>query len=77
MLSEVYGGEAMKGQVFLSGINGSKRVMRTCKMMKEVVIQDLTGPMKINEKVRNPVHSDSYFSIRAMDVQLILDTETV
>jgi hypothetical protein len=31
----------------LSGINGSERVARIWKMVKEVVIQDLTEPMEI------------------------------
>jgi hypothetical protein len=36
MLSEACGGEALKkSQVFLSGINGSKRVRRTWKIMKK------------------------------------------
>jgi hypothetical protein len=47
ILSEDYGGGARKSQVFLNGINSSKRVMRTWKMMKEVVVQDLTELMKI------------------------------
>jgi hypothetical protein len=33
--------------VFLSGINSSKRVEKTWKMMKEVIIQDLTEPVKM------------------------------
>jgi hypothetical protein len=35
------GGQAMKSQMFLSGMDG------TWKMMKEVVIQDLTQLMKM------------------------------
>jgi len=35
-----------KSPVVFSGINSSKRVVRTWKM-KEVVIQDLTEPMKM------------------------------
>jgi hypothetical protein len=50
VLSEAYGGEDMKSQVFVSAINSSKRFARTCKMMKEVVIQDLTEPMKMLKK---------------------------
>jgi hypothetical protein len=42
MLSKAYGGQTVKGQVFQSGINGSKRVARIWKMIKEVVTQDLT-----------------------------------
>jgi len=38
MLFEVYGGEAMKSHVFLSGINCSKRVARTWKTMKTMLI---------------------------------------
>jgi len=29
VLFEAYGGEAMKSRMFLSGVNGSKRVIRT------------------------------------------------
>jgi hypothetical protein len=36
-----------KCKVFLSGINDSKRVTRTWKMTKELVVQDLTEPMRI------------------------------
>jgi trimethylamine:corrinoid methyltransferase-like protein len=46
MLSVAYGEEVMKSRVFLSGINGSES-HRTWKMMKEVVIQDLTELMKM------------------------------
>jgi hypothetical protein len=35
---------------FLSGMNGSKRVAGMWKMMKEVVVQDLTELMKILKK---------------------------
>jgi len=49
---KTYRGEAIKNQVFLSGINGSKRVTRTWKMIKEVFVQDLTEPMKIFKKCR-------------------------
>jgi hypothetical protein len=38
MLSEAYGKKKRKSQVFPSGINKSKRVATTWKMMKEVVI---------------------------------------
>jgi hypothetical protein len=61
--------------VLLNGINGSKRVARTWKMMKEVIVQDLTEPMKIL-KLRKLVHSDRCSSTRAMAVQLDLDKET-
>jgi hypothetical protein len=43
------GEKLWKSQMFLSAINGSKRVARTCKMMKEVVDENV-------EKVRNLVH---------------------
>jgi hypothetical protein len=47
-------------------------------MMKEVVVQDLTEPMKIFKKVWNLVHSDiSRLSTTAMAVQLNADEETV
>jgi len=38
VLSEAYGGEALKSQVFLSGINSAKRVSRMWKMMKTLLI---------------------------------------
>jgi hypothetical protein len=38
--------------VFLGGIYGSKRVTQMWKMMKEVVIQDLTEPIKMLKKCR-------------------------
>jgi hypothetical protein len=37
-------------QVSLSGIYGSKRIAKTWKMMKEVVVQDLTELMEILKK---------------------------
>jgi hypothetical protein len=42
-----------KSKVFLSGTNDSKKVTKTWKMMKELVVQDLTEPMKILKKCRN------------------------
>jgi hypothetical protein len=36
--------------VFLRGINGSKRVAKTWKMMKDVVGHHLTEPMKVLRK---------------------------
>jgi hypothetical protein len=39
-----------KIQAILDGINGSKKVARTWKMMKEVVVQDFTEPMKMLKK---------------------------
>jgi hypothetical protein len=51
LLSEAYGAEAMKKcEVFFSGIHDSKRVARTWKMMKEVVVQDFTEPVKMLKK---------------------------
>jgi len=41
------GEKLLKHQVFLSGVNSSERVLRTCKMMKEVVVQNFTEPMKM------------------------------
>jgi len=38
--------------MFLSDINGSKRVARTWKIMKEVVVQALTEVMKMLKKCR-------------------------
>jgi hypothetical protein len=62
--------------VFLSGINGSKS--------HENVEDDERCGCPISqrtnenvEKVQNLVHSDRCLSIRAMDVQLNLDKETV
>jgi len=49
--------------VFLSGINGSKRVTRTWEMTKEVVIKNLTEPMKMLKKCRILMHSDRCLSI--------------
>jgi len=39
-------------KVFLSSINGSKKVARTWKMMKEVVIRGPTELMKMLQKCR-------------------------
>jgi hypothetical protein len=47
MLSKVCGGEDVNKSSVLSGINGSKRVMRMWRMMKSVVIQVLTELMKM------------------------------
>jgi hypothetical protein len=45
---EAYGREGMKrSRVFLSDMDDSKRVARKWKMMKEVVVQDLTEPIKM------------------------------
>jgi hypothetical protein len=53
MLSEVYAAEAMKkSSVFECGINGSNRVARKWKMMKQVVVQDLTEPEKMVKNCR-------------------------
>jgi hypothetical protein len=43
------GGTVKKSGVF-GDINGLKRAVRTWKMMKEVVIQDLKEPMKISKE---------------------------
>jgi hypothetical protein len=48
--SEAYGGETVNYQVFSSGKNGSKRIARTWKMMKELVVQDFIEPKKIMKK---------------------------
>jgi hypothetical protein len=51
MICEAYGGEVMKESSVLSGINGTKRVVRTWKMMmKEAVVQYLTEPIKMMKK---------------------------
>jgi hypothetical protein len=47
VLSEAYEREALKSEVFLNGINCSKKVVGTWKMVKEVVVQGLTEPMKM------------------------------
>jgi hypothetical protein len=44
------GGEAVRSQVFLSGMNSSERVTRMWKMVEEVVIQDLIDPMRMLKK---------------------------
>jgi len=45
--------------------------------MKEVVVQDLNRNYENDENVRNVVHTDRRFSIRAMPVKLNLDKERV
>jgi hypothetical protein len=67
------GEKLWKLQVFLSGINSSKRVVRTWKMMNKVVVQELTELMKMLKKMWNLVHSDRCLWIRTMVVQLNLD----
>jgi hypothetical protein len=51
MLSDAYGGEAVKSQVALSGLNVSKVMMMMMMMMmtttKEVVVKDFKEPMKM------------------------------
>jgi hypothetical protein len=47
VLSEAYEEKLRKSKAFLSGINDSKRVARTWKIMKELVVQDRREPMKI------------------------------
>jgi len=64
----------MKSKVFLSGINGSKWVVKTLKMMKDVVVQNLTELVNISAE---PIHSNRRLSVRAMDMQLYLDKGTV
>jgi hypothetical protein len=51
--SKAYGGEALKKSGVFRGINGSKRVARICKMMKEVIVQDLTELKKMLKKFGN------------------------
>jgi ribosomal protein S13 len=75
LTSEAYGVEAMKMSSVSNAMNGSKRVARTGKIMKDVVVQDLTE--ENIEKVRNLVHSDRCLNIRAMSVQINSDKETV
>jgi len=50
MLSEAYGGEAMKRSSVLEWYKRFERVARTWKMMKEVVVQYLTEPIKMLKK---------------------------
>jgi hypothetical protein len=65
-------------KVFSGGINCSILAARRWKMMKELVVQDLTEPMKILERKKpNVVLSDRRLSVWAMVVQLNLDKETV
>jgi hypothetical protein len=40
-------GRSYENQEFLSDIYGSKRIARTWKTMKEVIVQDLKQPMKM------------------------------
>jgi hypothetical protein len=47
MLSDVYGGEAMKRSSAFNGINSLNTVVSTWKMTKEVVVQHLTERMKM------------------------------
>jgi len=42
--------ELWRSQVFMSDINGLKRVARMLKVMKEVFVQDLAEPMKMLKK---------------------------
>jgi hypothetical protein len=58
MLSEACRGSYEK---FKSGINSSKWVAKTWKLMKEVVIHDENV-----EKVQNMLHSDRRLSIRTI-----------
>jgi hypothetical protein len=51
-----------------------KRVARTWKMMKQVVVQDLTGSMKIVKK--SGICCIQMLSVRGMAVQLNLVKET-
>jgi hypothetical protein len=64
------GEEILKSQVFLSDINGSKRVARTWNMMKEVVVTRSHRADENVEKVRSLVHSERGLGIRATAVQL-------
>jgi hypothetical protein len=57
MLSEDYRRETVRKLCVLKAINGSKRVVKTWKVMKEVVIQDVTEQMRMLRKLHNLVHS--------------------
>jgi hypothetical protein len=50
MLSEAYGGEALTKSCVLERPKRFKRVASTWKMMKEVVVRDLTEPMRTLKK---------------------------
>jgi hypothetical protein len=50
MLSEAYEGKLRKGEELLRYVNCSKRVARAGKVMKVVVVQDLTEMMKMLKK---------------------------
>jgi hypothetical protein len=76
MLYDAYRGEDIKSQVFLSGINGSKRVARMWKAMEEVV-QDLTEPTTVLKKQQNTMHSVRRLNVSAMFVQLTVRKGTV
>jgi hypothetical protein len=47
VFSDAYGGRISyeESQVFVNGINGSKTFARTWKVVKEVVVQDLSEPI--------------------------------
>jgi hypothetical protein len=47
MLSEAYGEAVRKSNGFLRGINGLKMVTITWKIMKTVVVKDVTEPMNM------------------------------
>jgi hypothetical protein len=51
VLYEALKGEAVKSQVFLSDINDLKRVERTWKIMKEVIVKDFTEPTKMSKRI--------------------------
>jgi hypothetical protein len=44
------GGEAVESQLYSSGMNVKKRVARMWKMMKEVIVQNITERMKMLKK---------------------------
>jgi hypothetical protein len=65
-LSEAYGGEAMKTQVFLNGINGSKRAHMSKSQMKIMLITffDIIGIVPSELILQGQkVNQDNYMEI--------------
>jgi hypothetical protein len=73
----IMGEKLWKSWVFLNGINGSKTVAGRWNMMEQMVVQNLTEPMKMLKELRNLMQSYRSLSITAMTVQLNLDKGTI
>jgi hypothetical protein len=59
ILSEAYGGEAMKSQVFLSGINGSKRVATMKTML--ITFFDIKGTVHFEFITKGQTVNHAYY----------------